>query len=112
MKWGIRISQDAKHDLKEIYKYIRGDKGNPSAAERIYKEIIRKIQTLEEMPLRHPLFEEEPWLSKGMRFFRIGKYTIFYTLNENINTVLIYRIIYSGRNVKKKLDRMLLLACA
>lgn len=112
MKWGIRISHDAKNDLKEIYKYIRGNKGNASAAEKIYKEVLNKIRTLEEMPYRNPKYEEEPWYSKGLRFVKIGKYLVFYFPDEDNNQVLIYRIIYSGRNVKKKLDRMLFWACA
>lgn len=112
MKWGIRISHDAKQDLKEIYKYIRGEKTNTHAAERTLKSILKNIRTLEEMPYRNPQYEEEPWYSKGLRLIKAGKYLIFYLPNEEDKKVLIYRIIYSGRNVKKKLDRMLIFACA
>ena len=40
---------------------------------------IRKLDT---MPNRNRLYEEEPWHSRGLRFFPVGNYLVFYKTDD------------------------------
>ncbi len=58
---------------------------------------IRKLDT---MPNRNRLYEEEPWYSRGLRFFPVDNYLVFYKTNDETETVYIVRIMYGGRDVQ------------
>jgi len=55
------------------------------------------------MPLRHQLYQEEPWHSKGLRFLPIDSYLVFYVVQEEDKTVVIIRIMYGKRNIELQL---------
>ena len=63
---------------------------------------IRKLVT---MPKRNRLYEEEQWHSRGLRFFPVDNYLVFYKTNDETETVNIVRIMYRGRDVRKQLSR-------
>lgn len=65
---------------------------------------MKEIRLLDEMPMRHRLYDDEPWHSQGVRFFPVDNYLVFYLPDETKNTVYIVRIIYSGRDIKKQLS--------
>ena len=65
---------------------------------------MKAARSLEQMPMRHRLYEEEPWHSQGLRFLPVDNYLIFYLPDETNNIVNIIRIMYGGRDVKKQLD--------
>lgn len=52
---------------------------------------------------RHPLYRKEPWLSKGLTFFPVGNFFIFYITRESDCTVHVLRLMYGGRNVEEQL---------
>ena len=41
----------------------------------------------------------------ALRFFPVDNYLIFYLPNESKKVVIIYRIIYGGRDIKKLLEQ-------
>ncbi len=49
--------------------------------------IMKTIRSLEEMPMRHQLYGEEPWHSRGIRFLPVDNYLIFYLPEGPQNTV-------------------------
>lgn len=63
---------------------------------------IRKLDT---MLNRNRLYEEEPWHSRGLRFFPVDNYLVFYKTNDENEIVYIVRIMYRGRDVRKQLSR-------
>lgn len=65
--------------------------------------IMERIRSLSEMPMRYRLYGDEPWHSRGLRFFSIDNYFVFYLSEENDNIVYIVRIMYSGRDVRRQL---------
>ena len=65
--------------------------------------IMERIRCLSEMPMRYRLYGDEPWHSRGLRFFSIDNYFVFYLSEENDNIVYIVRIMYSGRDVRRQL---------
>lgn len=65
--------------------------------------IMERIRSLSEMPMRYRLYGDEPWHSRGLRFFSIDNYFVFYLSEENDNIVYIVCIMYSGRDVRRQL---------
>ena len=98
----VIYSARARQDLRNIYEYISYDLLVPETATRQTRRIMKEIRLLDEMPMRHRLYDDEPWHSQGVRFFPVDNYLVFYLPDETKNTVYIVRIIYSGRDIKKQ----------
>jgi hypothetical protein len=64
-------------------------------------EAVRKLDT---MPNRNRLYEEEPWHSRGLRFFPVN-YLVFYKTDDETEIVYVVRIMYSGRDICKQLSK-------
>ena len=100
----VIYSARARQDLRNIYEYISYDLLVPETATRQTRRIMKEMRLLDEMPMRHRLYDDEPWHSQGVRFFPVDNYLVFYLPDETKNTVYIVRIIYSGRDIKKQLS--------
>ena len=85
-------------------EYVSYDLLEPETAKNLLRRITGEIETLDTMPLRYSLFHEEPWLGRGLRFFAVGNYLVFYTPEEKSSTVYIVRVIYGGRNIQEQLQ--------
>lgn len=104
MNWDIVYTAGARRDLRKIYEYIAYELSVPETAAGQIQRIMREIRTLDEMPMRFRLYEEEPWRSAGVRFFPVDNYLVFYLPEEAENTVSIVRIMYGGRDVRRQLS--------
>ena len=104
MIWTIYYTAEARQDLRDIRDYISDELMAPAAAANQVSKIMDAVRNLEELPMRHRLYEGEPWHSQGLRFFPAGNYLVFYVLDEKTMTVNIIRIMYSGRDVGKQLE--------
>lgn len=104
MSWNVYYTEKAENDLRGIYEYIAYSLFVPQTAKKQVAAIMEEISKLDENPLRFPVYKKEPWKSKGLRFFPINNYMIFYLPNENEETVTIIRIMYGGRNIDKQLN--------
>ena len=104
MKYKILISDRAILDITNALDYIEGILLNPQAADDLSIKIEQRIKSLATMPKRHPVIDD-PLLSRlgGMRFIVIDGYIAFYTINDDIKTVNIIRIVYGKRNWSKLL---------
>jgi toxin ParE1/3/4 len=105
MSWAILYSSRAKTDLKDIYEYIAFDLLVPEIADNIIRKIMKKISTLDAMPMRHQLRKDEPWHSRGVRYFAVNNYLIHYIPNESMEIVNILRIVYEGRDINQQLSK-------
>ena len=104
MTWKIRYTDKARRDLRNIMEYVSYDLLEPETAKNLLRRIMGEIERLDTMPLRYPLFHEEPWRGRGLRFFAVGNYLVFYTPEEKSCTVYIVRVIYGGRNIQEQLQ--------
>ena len=104
MNWNIVYTAMARRDLRNIYEYIAYELLVPETATGQAQRIMKEIRTLEEMPMRFQLYEGEPWHSVGLRFFPIDNYLVFYLPDESKNTVSIVRIMYGGRDIRRRLS--------
>lgn len=104
MRWNIVYTARARKDLRDIYEHIALELLVEETATGQTRRIMQAIRSLEEMPMRHRLYEEEPWHSQGVRFLPVDNYLIFYLPVELKNTVNIIRIMYGGRDVSRQLS--------
>ncbi len=105
MIYKVVYSAGARQDLRDIYEYIASELQEPDTAAGQTNRIMKVARSLNEMPMRHKLYEEDPWYSLGMRFVPVDNYLIFYLPDQRSNTVNIIRIMYGGRDVKKQFNK-------
>lgn len=103
MKYKVMYTAGAKRDLQNIFRYISEELLAPENAAGQTDRIMAAIRKLDTMPDRNRLYEEEPWHSRGLRFFPVNNYLVFYKTNDEAETVYIVRIMYRGRDVHKQL---------
>ena len=104
MSYTVYYSEEAERDLHSIFQYIAFNLSAQIAARRQTDEIMKEIESLDENPLRYPLYKHEPWYSMGLRFFPVNNYIVFYLTDESNMNVSIVRIMYGGRDIEKQLN--------
>ena len=104
MIFHVAYSAEARQDLRDIYEYIAYELLVSATAVGQTERIMKAIRSLEQMPMRHRLYEEEPWHSQGLRVLPVDNYLVFYLPDENSATVNIIRIMYGGRDIDKQLN--------
>ena len=85
MERSVRITQRAFDEIEGIVTYIA--KEAPAAAERWRDGILKKIATLENLPLRHGLALEADTVGVEIRQTFYGAYRILYTVDDRTVTV-------------------------
>lgn len=68
MSRNVVYTAGARRDLRGIYEYIAYDLLAPETAVGQIRRIIKEIRTLDELPMRFRLYDEEPWCSVGLHF--------------------------------------------
>jgi len=71
----------------------------PQIAERLFREIRRKLDLLREHPQMFPLYHDDRLRIQGYRLVVIGSYLLFYLIDDKSLTVDIVRILYGKRDV-------------
>ncbi len=104
MNWEIEFTDQAKRDLRDIIDYITFELREPQIAVNTARQITNEILSLNQMPMRYRLYDEEPWQSRGLRYFSVKNYLIFYYPDEKRNTVFVVRVIYGGRDISRQLN--------
>ena len=96
----------AQQDLRDIYEYMAYSLLAPDTARKMAARIMAAVRSLESMPERNPLYREEPWHSRGVRFLPVKNYLVFYTVDLKKDTVSVVRIMYGGRDISRQLEEM------
>jgi len=102
--WHVYYTDDALWDLQDIYDYISLNLLEPNTALKQTNHIMDAADSLDHMPFRYRLYDQEPWYSMGLRVLPVDNYLIFYLIDETKNIVPIVRIMYGGRNISKHLN--------
>lgn len=82
MIFKVVYSAEARKDLRDIYQYIAYELLEQDTAAGQVNRIMKAARSLEQMPMRHTRYEEEPWHSQGVRFLPVNNYLIFYLPDE------------------------------
>ena len=94
----IIVAKAAHRDMGKSAVYIAEKLYNPTAADRLVDDAYKAIFSLDEMPHRHRLVDDEYLASIGMRSFVVRNHLVFYIVQEEQKVVEIHRFMYSGRN--------------
>lgn len=103
-EWIVITSHQFENELKNIHDYISGTLLEPLIAKRFTNKVLDRIRGLSFSPERFPVYERKMKSSEILRFLPIDNFIMFFTVNEDTNTVLILHIFYSGRNVENCLE--------
>jgi len=98
-EWHISYSNEASEDLDCIFDYIANTLLEPATAANQSNRIMEAVSSLNFMPLRHRLYDYEPWRSLGLRVLPIDNYVVLYLPDENDKQVTIINIVYGGRDI-------------
>lgn len=107
MSYEIRITPQARDDLRGIFAYIALDLQSPQSAASQFARLEESIDSLDEMPERFLVYDKEPWRSRNLRIMSVDNYLVFYVPNRQENTVTVIRVMYGGRDVDRRLDDLL-----
>lgn len=97
------LHRASRSDLRSIFEYIAFSLLEPETAKNQSRRIMDTVAKLNEMPLRYPLYQKEPWHSKGLRVLPVDNYLTFYLPVETKTTVAVIRIMYGGRDIEEQL---------
>jgi toxin ParE1/3/4 len=102
-KWRIKYMEHAERDLDAIFTYIAETLLVPDAARSQVRRILDAADKLDDMPMRHPFYKDEPWRSMGLRSLQVDNYLVFYKPDELRHVVFIIRVLYGGRDISEEL---------
>jgi len=103
MIYEVEVSNQADADLRGIYEYIAFELLSPENAYGQLERLERSISNLDYMPKRFRKYNLEPWHSRGLRVMPVDNYLVFYIPDDEIKTVTVIRVMYSGRDIESRL---------
>ena len=100
-KYLVIRSAHAHSDLDGICLYVSIISGDTNLANKIFTNITNKIKSLETFPERFQVINNAPeWLS-GLRAMYVGKYIVYYVVDNTAYIVNIIRIVHSGIDISQ-----------
>jgi mRNA-degrading endonuclease RelE of RelBE toxin-antitoxin system len=94
----LTFSEKINDDIISSINYIKNTLKSPMAAHNHVEELKKKYIKLKNNPFARPLVQNKYLASKGIRFIMVKKYMLIYKIDENNNTVYLYRFMYSRRD--------------
>lgn len=107
MSYDVALTPKAKHDLREIYRYIAEELQAAQNAAGQLERLEEKILKLDEMPERFRVCDREPWRSRNLRVMPVDNYLVFYIPDHEAKTVTVLRVMYGGRDIDAQLRALL-----
>lgn len=104
MKYTVNLLPEAVKDINGIYEYIALNLGEKEIAVNMINLIEKNILSLDEMPGRYKIYENEPWKSRGVHIMPVKRYLVFYVVDDNEKVVNIFRVIYGSRDIDNALN--------
>ena len=102
-QYEIIITTAAENDLLEIFTYVASELLEPQTAINLCDSIEQEILKLNTLSHRHAPYKKEPWFSRGLRFFPVGNFVVFYVARESDCTVHVLRVMHGSRNIEEQL---------
>jgi len=97
----VLVTHTAKKEIDYIITYLSEEMFSPDIAKLYLAEIRRAINSLAMMPKRFTLIFDEELTPLGYRKLMVKNYIIFFTVNDEENTVYIQRVHYNRRDWAK-----------
>ena len=95
----VIITPDAEFDLQSIRDYLAYNIGGRNTALSQIRSIRHVIGSLQTMPARSRLVDEEPWRSRGIRKIIVGNYYVYYRIDDHAKRVYVLNVVLA-RSIK------------
>lgn len=105
MTYHIVLTNQAKMDLRKIFRYIAFDLQSIQNATGQIDRLEKAIASLEQMPERFRVYDKPKWREHNLRIMPVNNYLVFY-IPDNNKTVTILRVMYSGQDIERQLKNM------
>lgn len=105
-EYKVKITPQASAQMLEIFSYIKDTLKEPVIAEKLLDELQKSILSLNTMPKRIALTDEEPWRSYGVHKMSVKNFLVYFWLNEEQREVHITAVIYGKRDQLEQLKQM------
>ncbi len=97
MKYRIRFLRSARSDLKACEAYLL--QYSEEAAGDFYAELDKILYSMQTMPFMFQVYERLP----RYRRFIVGKYSVYYVVDEEKKQIGIYRVLHNARDANRHL---------
>ena len=106
MRYEVKITPYALHQMQEIVHYISAALQSPENAERWLNTIKGELSSLSSMPARIPLTAEEPWHSQGIHKMVVKNYLVYFWIDDDNSCVWVTAVVYGRRDQRQQLEQM------
>ena len=98
VRYNVRYAKSARRDLYDISHYIAIELNEPVTALRITETIEKAVESLDTVPHRCVLVDDERLAAMGYRILPVKNYIAFFTVDEEARIVRVERILYNKRD--------------
>ena len=102
-RYRIKITSQAKLQIRDIAKYIALELQNPDAALKLIDLFEKAIQSLEQFPERYALVEEKIWRDRKVHYVVVNNYLVYFKVDTAKFEIYVIAVIYGGRNQQQAL---------
>lgn len=106
MQYEVKLTPQAVEQIQETVSYISHILIEPEIARRWADLLQQEISSLNSMPARFPLTEEEPWHTYGIRKMTVKNFLVYYLIDEEKKAVTVTAVIYGRRDQLAALSEM------
>lgn len=93
----------ASCDIADTALYIAETLNAPKAALDLLDALDESISRLKEFPYSCRVYQPVKPLEREYRILNVKNYAVLYTVDEQLKTVEVYRVIYAKRDLDKQL---------
>lgn len=98
MEYEVMMTPQAVEQIRETVLYISHMLLVPETASRWADFLQKAIASLNSMPSRYPLTEEEPWRTCGVRKMFVKNFLVYYLIDADQKKVFVTAVIYERRD--------------
>lgn len=97
----IIVTEQAKNDIRDIFYYISMELRAEWSAKRQAARIMNAIEELAFFPEKFPVYQVEPWKSRGLHLMPVDRYLVAYLVQDGGEMVVVLRVMYGKRDVRQ-----------
>lgn len=106
MTYEVKVTRQALEQMQEITHYIAHELCAPDAAYNLLDEMENTINSLEDMPGRMSLVDEELWRTEGVRKALVKNFIICFWVDDENVKVQVIAVIYDKRDQLEQLKQI------
>jgi len=97
-RYQVEFTEECRNEIRKIYRYIKDNLHNKSAAEKLISKLQNYIETLKRSPRIYAEIDIYKGTEKVYRKMIVNKYIVLYNVNEENKKAIIAHMFYGGSN--------------